>query len=373
VWRAWTCLPIATALTAVSVAAAPAPDTSLPRLRVIVRVTSPADSAFVARLRGQTSDLPVEIVEAPSGVLEPTPDARIAAAAALAAGKTGAVVLWRGPDQVMAYIEAQPAARLLARSTSTEDTGPDAGTPPDAAAAAVAAPPASADLEAAALISRAALKAIIEGQPVGEPRPPPPPPARLPPPAPPPVLAPAPHAFGVFAAAAVGVTADGVASDPTAALSARAGGRLGRFAAGLTVATALPKDIPRGVPNTRFVRRSVEVLIAADIAVARWARLTAELQGGVEWFRLDEPVNPNPNATRRNLAGRRWMGGAELRAGLPLGTFRVGSHRGAVDLTLGVGSDLLPHPPTIFFQQTPLWKLSRLEPRGILGAEVTFR
>jgi hypothetical protein len=359
----------ATALAAASVGASPPTAEAPPRLRVIVRVTTPADSAFVARLRGQTSDLPVEIVEAPAVALEPTSDLRIAAAAALVAGSAGAVVLWRVPDQVMAYIESRPSARLLARSTSTAEPGPEAGVAPDAPAREGAAP-ASADLEAAALISRAALKAIIEGQSVGEPRPPPPAPA---PPAP---AAPAPptptrYALGAFAAVGGGVTADGVATDPIAVLSARAGGRLGRFAVGLTGATTLPKDIPRGAPNTKLVRRTAELLVAADAVVGPWARVTAEVEVGLEWFRLDEP--DNPNAARRNLAGRRWMGGAELRAAVTLGTIGTGPRHGVVDLTLAGGSDLVPHPPTIILQQTPLWKLWRLEPRAILGIEVTFQ
>src|SRR4051794_12862474 len=70
------------------------PPTSMPALRVLVRVTSSQDWAQSTRIRGQISDLDVELAEVPSAALEPARPEQIDAAAVLARQLRGDLVIW---------------------------------------------------------------------------------------------------------------------------------------------------------------------------------------------------------------------------------------------------------------------------------------
>jgi hypothetical protein len=61
-------------------------------------------------------------------------------------------------------------------------------------------------------------------------------------------------------------------------------------------------------------------------------------------------------------------------SGAARGAFAPFAWRHAVaELTLGVGTEVVFEPPVIRRGTTPLWRLWRFEPRGILGVEVTLR
>jgi hypothetical protein len=163
------------------------------------------------------------------------------------------------------------------------------------------------------------------------------------------------------------VAADGVASDPVAGGTIRAGGRIGRLASGLEGSSTLAKDLPRSSVPTTFVRRSLQALAALDVARTGRLRLAAEVGAGLEWFRLSEPPDSGIPASR--LEGRRWMGSATVRGAFAPAAWR--HWRGA--LTRGIGTEVVPDPPNIRRGTTTLWRLWRFEPRGILGFEVTLR
>jgi hypothetical protein len=362
----------AASLTALCLAAAPpalAEDVAPDRLRAIVRVASAADRGFLARVRGQTSDLPVDLIEAPAASLEPTLDQQVAAAEALARARHARAVFWLGPDQVLAYIGSAPGSAAPPRLLTRQGwTGP-------APAPAPSPSPSSADLEAAALIARSALKAVLEGHEVGEPRPPPPPPpiATPPPPATAPPPAPPRPVEGWIALGWI-AAADGVGSDPTGGFTARAGARLDRFAVGAGFSRMLGKDVPRASsPDAQHRRQAIVALVAMDVLRRSRIRLAAELEAGYERFWLTETINPN--ATPPTLEQRRFMMGAELRGAVAVWARR----HAAIELTLGVGSDYVPSPPSIVTKSdngtviNTIWRLWRFQPRGILGVEVTLR
>src|SRR3954463_10832953 len=84
---------------AIAAEPAPPPAPSMPALRVLVRVTSSQDWAQSTRIRGQISDLDVELAEVPSAALEPARPEQIDAAAVLARQLRGDLVIWlQGAD-----------------------------------------------------------------------------------------------------------------------------------------------------------------------------------------------------------------------------------------------------------------------------------
>ncbi|AKV02432.1 hypothetical protein AKJ09_09095 [Labilithrix luteola] len=117
----------------------------------VVRVGGPSDDALLTRILGQTSDLhlTIERVEEP---VEPQVEAARARAFVLAHAKGARAVVWftivPGEDITIFVVDPE-AHRLL-----VDHVGRDAGS-------------ASAMLEAASLIVRDVLRALLEGEPVG--------------------------------------------------------------------------------------------------------------------------------------------------------------------------------------------------------------
>jgi hypothetical protein len=152
----------------------------------VLRVASPQDEARVGRLQGQLSDLPVQLRVSPGPALGPATPEVWAAAVALAEREGAQAVIWFHPEPgaLVLHVAEPSSRRLLVRRVQEGPTRGRRGQ--------------SARDEAAALIVRSALRALVEGDPVGEeiapPPPPPPPPEPPPPPAPAPLPAPEPAA-----------------------------------------------------------------------------------------------------------------------------------------------------------------------------------
>ena len=149
-------MPRAAAIVAVLLCAATV-RASRPPLRVVVRTTSAAERAFLDRLRGQTSDLDVVILEVEAAALEPSLPQRLATAERLAEAHDAKAVVWLDVSGAssggrMLVCVAQPLrGRLLVRSLALGRTHA-AGTWA---------------LETAALVVRSALKALSQGAVIG--------------------------------------------------------------------------------------------------------------------------------------------------------------------------------------------------------------
>jgi len=155
--------------------------------RVVVRITSEASKALSDRIRGQTSDLSIELVTVDTGPLEPTLPAQVGSASTVAQVYDADAVVWfddigTSPTGEKRLLVMQTKAkRLLLRGVG------DQGAPSPKRPASE-----SAQLEAASLIVRMAVQAMMQGVMIGveqarivgpepekpPPTPPPPPPAR---------------------------------------------------------------------------------------------------------------------------------------------------------------------------------------------------
>lgn len=118
----------------------------------IVRVGTPTDDALLTRILGQTSDLNLTI-ERVEERIEPQVDVARARAVVLANARGARAVVWFriSPGEDITIFVADPEAHRLL----VDHVGRDAGSP-------------SAMLEAASLIVRDTLRALLEGEPVGQ-------------------------------------------------------------------------------------------------------------------------------------------------------------------------------------------------------------
>ncbi|WP_342376526.1 hypothetical protein NVS55_35135 [Myxococcus stipitatus] len=119
-------------------------------------VTTEEDGALLERVRGQSSDLPVELRAMPGPSLEGSPQAQWRSVVELAGAHQARAVLWfqrSGPELRIHF--AQPASRHLFVRTARLEGAPGALEW-------------SAGAEAVALVVRSALRAVEAGQPLGE-------------------------------------------------------------------------------------------------------------------------------------------------------------------------------------------------------------
>ncbi|MBI5486222.1 MAG: hypothetical protein HY905_02700 [Deltaproteobacteria bacterium] len=272
-----------------------------PPLRVAVRVASPADAALLERVQGQTSDLDVELLPAPSGPLEPTLAGQLATARTLGEHAGAAVVVWfsaapadAGNGAILVHVAETAAGRVLARVVGG---GSGAGTrdAPDSAAS-----------EQAALVVRSTLRALAAGGSLGveAPTAPATPMAQPEPPAPlspaaatPPTPEPGRPVSTLGWTAELGWTAvfDGGAASGQHALEARLGlavpwlrlsacGRAG-FAAELPDRWATVELSRHGVglaaDLSLELADGLELLLGVELGAAAWRRSAANAGPGV--------------------------------------------------------------------------------------------
>jgi hypothetical protein len=133
-----------------------------PRPRVVVWFDEASEPPLVERIRGQCSDLDLEIILYRS----PRVSGDVGAVTEIAEQRRAAVVVWSSredphADRLTVHVADPAHHRLLSREVGSGGVAED---------------PSSATLEAAALVIREALRAIAAGEPIGEEAPPAPPP-----------------------------------------------------------------------------------------------------------------------------------------------------------------------------------------------------
>lgn len=119
-------------------------DESAPR--VLFRAASAQDWQLATRIRGQTSDLPLELVEVPTPFLEERLRDQFRAAEALGGQTKATVILWRARAALFAFVTTPAPGYVVERKL-----GPPPGGDP------------SAFLEETALVARTLLRAVLEG------------------------------------------------------------------------------------------------------------------------------------------------------------------------------------------------------------------
>jgi hypothetical protein len=343
-------------LIALVAAIAPAPAAAAKRLRVVVRAATPEDLSRATRVRGQASDLPVEIVESPSSGLEGRLPDQIAAADVLARQLSADVVVWfaRGAAQVF-VLEPAPGHLL----TVAEDTGPGA---PAAG---------SARHEAIALRLRRVFKTLLDGGVVGVPR------DRV---TEPPAAAPAPP-VPPAAAATAGASAPAAADAP---LRVRAALGAAQLFDGPESVTGLGLETGLGVGRTEWTMFLDEYrtrAIATRFDPASLARRGVGLAGG--WVAIRHAhvrvvlsaraalarlamEGPPGEFNREDEDAVRPLLGAGARLEFPLA--RPGQGRVRLGFWAGGALDVMWDPPTFTpdFARRP-FALSALEPRVGVG------
>lgn len=143
-----------------------APSYAKPKLRVIFVCTQDVPcKLFQARLKGQTSDLSIEVIEVNAPQEQMPVDDFVPTADSLAQTHQAAVAIWWHKNKLMALLRAPSPGRVLERSAALTTNNAELST---------------ADLEAGSLVARTAIVAALNGTPIGvaretKPGPPPPP------------------------------------------------------------------------------------------------------------------------------------------------------------------------------------------------------
>jgi hypothetical protein len=122
--------------------------------RVAVRVTDGTARALMQRIRGQTSDLDLELVESTEPAIEPRVSDEVATAYRLAHQQGARIVVWfeEGAAGLTLFFSLPDERRTLVRTIAEESAG---------------AAPSSASFEAAALVVRSVLRALASGATIG--------------------------------------------------------------------------------------------------------------------------------------------------------------------------------------------------------------
>lgn len=318
------------------------------RMRVVVRVVSSDDLARSTRLRGQTSDLAVELQDAPSTALEPRLRDQIAAADLLVRQLGADVAIWFPGREALVYV-AKPAPGHVLRLSPEEAS--------DAGAAG-----ASSRYEQTALKLRRVLKTLLDGGVVGVPRddledert------AALPASRP----APMPTEGKVRVVSALGVAQlfDGIGS--TTGIAARAGLGLGGNEWALTYDEYLHRELTSSSPARRAARRSFGAAAALRLLDAAAVRALATARAGFGQLALHAGDRESHSEDESGLHPYVGAGG---RMDVPL--FRCGS--GPVTLRFWVEGTLewLWDPPVYKpgFPHSGERATDALQPRVALG------
>ncbi|HEY2515514.1 MAG TPA: hypothetical protein VGI39_31820 [Polyangiaceae bacterium] len=306
-------------------------------MRVAVRVTDPVARALTQRVRGQTSDLDVELVEVESPPLEARTADEVATAAALAHRLEARVVLWfdAAPSGLTLFFSVPEERRTLLRTMEGEATGSSS----------------SATFEASALVVRSVLRALAQGgsigvtlaRPLDEPAPPP---APLPPPSPPPeppkLANPLPGAvWGLdLSAGWRGILVDG--HTPLQGGDLRAGGSLGRVRFGLQGAFDLPAETSDAYAKFRILRLEGAAFVAYVLPASPQIEVSFGLLAGAVGFER-ETLAVATGGARTPAA---WLGSPLVSP--EAGMAYRGEGRGfSWAIGLRAGLDVVFSPPTI--------------------------
>ncbi|WP_434388665.1 hypothetical protein [Melittangium boletus] len=323
----------------------------------VLRVTSPEDEALASRVRGQLSDLPVTLRTEPGPPPGESAQEQWRAALELARAHSARVAIWFQitEGEISVHLADPTSQRLLVRSIPVETRRGRAAR--------------SASAEAAALVVRSALSALLEGIPVGETvvggfawplRPPEALASRVradtdvfvEPPAPP--AAPPPPSEGTWRVGLGWLAAvDGHSPPGQQGLQVGGAWEGARWRARAWGVASLPARLTDAYTRVSLARHAVGVGLDLTVrATERW-RLGAGLGAGVAGFhRRTEVLSPDlePTPSRLTLAP---FAGPEVSA-----RWRVGR----VGLEGTLGADVLAGVPTLVYQQegaslvrNPLW------------------
>lgn len=252
------------------------------RFRAVVRIFSTADEGFVPHLRGQLSDVGIDLVEVAMPLEGATEDDRVEDAARWAAGVGARLAIWLDTESVALLVAPPPTARLVRRPL---------------APAAV-----EARWEAAALIARSAVQAL-EREGVLKPAAAPPPAPAPPRPVPVPVAAPAGPPLEPFMGLSAGVWADGMTTAaPSGTLSV--GVARSRLRATVFVTRALGQDLDAvradgvGPVSSQLGRGLLGAGVGIGAPSAARYRWSIEAAAGAERFSLQpRSATPSPAPT----------------------------------------------------------------------------
>lgn len=281
------------------------------------RVVLGTSAELAARIRGQTGDLPLALLDAP-------PPADLEAALALGRARAApfAVFATETPPGLTVHVVEVEARRMLSRRIDAADDR-------------------SAALEAAALIVRGALRELADGGHVGVVMPAPERAIEAPPPVP--ERAPQPTA-AVHVAVGWSATLDDHAPHGVHAPSLAGGAALDRLRLGVRVEVALPVELADAQATIALLRVRPTVLAAIDLLEHPELALTLGLELGLAlWHRATEVRAPGLVAT-----DARWSGSFLVAPQLGLEVFPT-VLGGIVGLTASAGADIVPSAPTFAY------------------------
>ncbi len=298
------------ALVALLAALAAAGPASAQPARVVIG-TSPE---LAERIRGQTGDLPLELVDAP-----PPRDFEAALALGRARDAPLAVFATQTEPALTVHVVEVEARRMLSRRIDAADDR-------------------SAALEAAALIVRSALRELADGGHVGVVMPAPERAIEAPsPPAPEQTVA-------VQVALGWSATLDDHAPHGVQAPSLAGGVALARLRLGVRAEVGLPVELTDPQATIALLRVRPTVLAAIDLLEHPELALTLGLELGLAlWHRATEVREPGLVAT-----DARWSGSLLVAPQLGLEVFPA-ALGGIVGLTVSAGTDIVPSAPTFAY------------------------
>lgn len=316
----------------------------------VLRTSSPEDTELASRLQGQLSDLPVTLEVRPGPAPGLPPREQWRAVMELAEQGPFRVVIWfrHEPEAILVHVAEPGTRRLLVRRVQAQ---------PGRTARSAAA-------EAAALMVRSALKALVAGTPVGDvvEEAPPPPPVQPPPPPPPPPPsppAPAPGGWGVSVGWQLLLAGRGPIVQHGAQLAVGREGR--RLRTRAVVLATLPAHLTDEYTRVSLSRYALGGGLDAAVVASEHFRLSLGGEAGATAFwRSTRALVPGVEATASRLTPTLYVAptvSARWRAGV-------------VGVEAGFALDVLAGVPTLGYQQQQTFvvrnSLWRTQPRFAL-------
>jgi hypothetical protein len=333
-------------------------------MQVAVRLTKAIDRKLLDRLRGQTSDLDVELEPVETDALEPDIEGQLQTAQQLADEHTARVVVWFDATSV------EHPIRVLVLDSDKDSVlertvGQQSGKSSE---------PGSAVLEDAALIVRGALQAVVAGRTIGvereelvarrleqelepkrttaEPR----------------VVQPT-RQQGSFGSVGWRLWGDGESPAGHHAVAAHLGYMWSQWEFGIAGHFSIGRDLEAPQADIEMARHAALATFGRRWRPLRWLDVAVRAHAGValyhhETTRAAEGLDPLPDGLNSKA-----LVGAAVRTGV-LGEAGASS----VGVTLTVGVDVLPDAPVFGVRQggqfTEIWPLWAAQPFAMLAFHV---
>lgn len=314
------------------------------KLSVLLLCTAEAPcESFLARLRGQTSDLAVTVAAVktlPPGFLIND----VEEADALAQSHAAAVVLWWRAGNVIALLREPPPGRVVMRAVASSNDA-EIGT---------------AELEAGSLVARTAIVAALNGTPIGVVREP----VAAASVAPLPTTVAVPTIWKGLAAIGAQIKWDGLPPLPMRGLELRLGVKRSDLSFGSTFAQGLQTDLDLPAAEGTLDRRYLSAWLEYELLRYRPYSLGVESHAGWLWTTVT-PLS-GPTTTKSEFTLFYW--------GLALHPrFEVNRQ---FALWAAIGLDRMEHPINVGVRTSmgyrPLWFMERYQPALSFGVEFLF-